>query len=132
MYVGSCRRFGHPLKLRDLHHHTVAEVTIIRRTLLGVDQLGKSVGIHRRLRSGSASQHPQARIGRLYDLVQDLPSISLRVLVGVGLVHHDQVKPASGDLVLHHVKSVEIENDELHARGDNLLALGGSAVRHAT
>ena len=106
-------------------------MAVIFGRLLRVDEPCQPVGIQWTLRCWRTSKHPEHRIGFFDDLVQHLPAIGLCVLIGIGLVHYDQVKAAVDDLVLDDCQPIEVDDDELSASVYHFLAGLSVTMCHA-
>ena len=71
------------------------------------------------------------RLCRVHDLLEGFPTVGLRVLIGISLVDHDKVEATIDDLVLDDSHAVEVDDDELGTRCNNLLPLLSGTMGHA-
>ena len=123
-----CIRAWLPTEHAELLHDCLAEITEEAWRTIGDAQPAKPVSIDRRLCGWRASKHPHPSAGR-NELVHQLPTLGLYVLIGVCFVNHNQVELA----VVQHVVSnggyaVVVDDDELSGTADNLRPLVGIAV----
>ena len=117
-----------PTEHAKLLHDCLTEVTEEAWRTTRYAQPAKPVSIDRRLSGWCASKHPHPSVGR-NELVHQLPTLSLYVLIGVRFVNHNQIKLA----VVQHVVSnggyaVVVDDDELSGTADDLRPLAGVAI----
>ena len=119
----------HPLVLRDLEHHLVAERAEEPGHALGVDQLGQTVRIERGL-GGRSTRHEPQPCGGFDEAGQRLPALGRHALDRVGFVNDNEIEAPFLKFGSDYLYAVKVDDDKLVVALDHSLPLSARTLRN--